>query len=55
MAANDTDSDYDHMLFWAKNKQTLPTWFMVVSDVVLLQPSSAFVQGEGVFDPPLLL
>ena len=33
------------MLFWANIKQTLPTWFTVVSDVVLLlQPSSAFME-----------
>ena len=44
MAANDTDSDYDYMLFWANNKLTLPTWFAVVSDVVLSQPSSAFME-----------
>ena len=44
MAANDSDSDYDYMLFWANNKQTLPTWFTVVSDVFLRQPSSAFME-----------
>ena len=44
MAANDTDSDYDYMLFWANNKQTIPTWFTVVSYVFLWQPSSAFME-----------
>ena len=46
MATNDTDSDTTKdMIFWANNKQTLPHRFTVVSDVVLLQLSSAFMEG----------
>ena len=44
MAANDSDSDYDYMRFWANYKQMVPTWFTVLSDAVLLQPSSAFME-----------
>ncbi|CAB1106310.1 unnamed protein product [Ectocarpus sp. CCAP 1310/34] len=44
VAATDTDTDYDNMTFWSDNKKNLPTWHELVLDVVLLQPSSAFME-----------
>lgn len=44
IAASDTDGDYDHMAFWNLNQHKLPTWRALVSEMVLLQPSSAFME-----------
>ncbi|CAN0047625.1 unnamed protein product, partial [Ectocarpus sp. 6 AP-2014] len=44
MAASDTDAEYGHMAFWNDNKTKLPTWHALMSDVALLQPSSAFME-----------
>ena len=44
LAASDTDEEYGHMAFWGHHKQKLPKWHAVVMVVVLLQPSSAFME-----------
>ena len=44
LAASDTDEEYGHMAFWGQHKQKLPKWHAVVMVVVLLQPSSAFME-----------
>ncbi|CAN0189541.1 unnamed protein product, partial [Ectocarpus sp. 8 AP-2014] len=44
VAATDTDTDYDNMTFWSDNKRILPTWHELVLGIVLLQPSSAFME-----------
>ncbi|CAM9715366.1 unnamed protein product, partial [Sphacelaria rigidula] len=30
--------------FWDDNKTRLPTWYLVAMDIVLIQPSSAFMK-----------
>lgn len=42
--AKNTDSNYGFMDFWADNKDTLPGWYRVAMDVVLIQPTSAFME-----------
>ncbi|CAB1120220.1 unnamed protein product [Ectocarpus sp. CCAP 1310/34] len=44
VAARVTDRDYDFWQFWQDHKEKLPTWFAVVLDIALVQPSSAFVE-----------
>lgn len=42
--AKNTDSNYGFMDFWADNKATLPGWYHVAMDLVLIQPTSAFME-----------
>lgn len=44
MFATDTDNHYGYLAFWDLYKKKLPVWHALVMDIVLVQPSPAFME-----------
>ena len=44
LAASSVDIEYDVWEFWRNSRTRPPPWYNVAKDIVLMQPSSAFME-----------